>query len=80
MERGLRQGDLLSHFLFVIAMEGLSGLMESTVKLGEFKGFMINKEKSIDILQFADDIIILRDIGNENIWSIMAILEGFEMT
>lgn len=39
VERGLRKGDLSSPFLFVMAMEGLTGLMNKAVDIGEYSGF-----------------------------------------
>lgn len=80
MEKGFRQGDSLSPFLFVIAMEGLSGFMEYAVENGDFKGFKINGEEKVHILQFADDTIIFGDGGSDDLWRIKAILRGFEMT
>lgn len=57
----MRQGDLLSPFLFVIVMEGLTGLTNMAVDIGEYSGFRLNEDVSIDILQFADDTIIIGD-------------------
>ncbi|PNY01532.1 ribonuclease H [Trifolium pratense] len=39
VERGLRQGDPLSPFLFLIVVEGLVGLMRRAVEIGKFKGY-----------------------------------------
>lgn len=49
VERGSRQRDQLSPFLFVMDMEGLTSLMDSTVDLGECNIFKINEEVSVDI-------------------------------
>ena len=40
-ERGLRQGDPMSHFLFLIVAEGLNTLMERAKDLGVIKGAVI---------------------------------------
>lgn len=61
MEKGLRHDDLLSMFLFVIAMVGLTRLTNKVVDIGEYFGFCFNKDIPIDILQFADDTIIIGD-------------------
>ena len=37
--RGIRQGDPLSHFLFLLCTEGLHGLIQQAANLGEIKGF-----------------------------------------
>jgi hypothetical protein len=40
--KGLRQGDPLSPFLFLIVAEGLTGLMRKAVDGGSFHGFKVN--------------------------------------
>ncbi|XP_058774474.1 uncharacterized protein LOC131648762 [Vicia villosa] len=57
--RGLRQGDLLSPFLYVIAAEGLPGLVRKFIEMEEFASFDIRGECSVDILQFADDTLMV---------------------
>lgn len=58
--RGLRQGDPLSMFLFIIA-EGLSGMLGKARSLGEYQGFRLDRNIQFDLLQFADDTIIVGD-------------------
>ncbi|XP_058785025.1 uncharacterized protein LOC131659931 [Vicia villosa] len=62
VEKGLRQGDPLLSFLFVIVVEGLKGLVSKAVDIGEYVGFNIRRACSVDILQFADDTLL---IGSE---------------
>ncbi|XP_058784846.1 uncharacterized mitochondrial protein AtMg01250-like [Vicia villosa] len=79
MEKGLRQGDPLSPFLFVLALEVLTALVKKSKEAGEFRGFKINGKKDVDILQFADDTIILAEGDTANLWSVKVILRGFEL-
>ncbi|XP_058768559.1 uncharacterized protein LOC131642300 [Vicia villosa] len=79
VQKGLRQGDPLSPFLFVLAMEGLTALVKKSVEVGNFKPFMYGENDSMDILQFADDTIILGEASCDNIWNMKVILRGFEL-
>jgi hypothetical protein len=77
--RGLRQGDPLSPFLFLIVAEGLAGMMRRAVEIGKFKDFHLNHNIQFQILQFADDTIFMGESSWENIWTIKSLLRGFEL-
>lgn len=56
--RGLRQGDQLSPFLFLIVAKGLNTLFREVNGLGLFEGYKVGSLK-ISHLQFADDTLII---------------------
>jgi hypothetical protein len=74
VERGLRQGDPLFPFLFLIVAEGLAEMMKRAVAIGKFKGFRLNHNIQFQILQFADDTIILGEGSWENVWAVKSLL------
>jgi len=54
--RGLRQGDPLAPFLFLVVVEGLAGLVRQATKANLLKGVKVGfDEVDTCILQFADD-------------------------
>lgn len=57
--RGIRQGDPLSPYLYVICMERLSHLIEREVQLGSWKPSRASRNgPQISNLAFADDLIL----------------------
>jgi hypothetical protein len=77
--KGLRQGDPLSPFLFLIVTEGLSGLMRKAVENNLFHGYKVSDNIMFHSLQFADDTIILGEGSWDNLWTIKTVLRSFEI-
>nr|KYP44156.1 hypothetical protein KK1_034378 [Cajanus cajan] len=66
VSKGLRQGDPLAPFLFLIVAEGLFMLFNRASQLERFKGCLVGKDKvPFDILQYADDTLIM---GHASEW------------
>ncbi|KAL5553097.1 hypothetical protein UlMin_040498 [Ulmus minor] len=78
--RGLRQGDPLSPFLFILVADILGRMMDKAVSIGEVKGFKVGKEEVVvSHLQFADDTLFLLDPDQINIQKVHTILNVFSM-
>ncbi|WMV14275.1 hypothetical protein MTR67_007660 [Solanum verrucosum] len=62
LRRGLRQGDPLSPFLFILAMEGFDSMMRIASQNRWIRGFQVGgrvgEEKEICHLLYADDTLI----------------------
>jgi len=81
IERGLKQGDPLAPFLFLLVAEGFSGLMRNAVNSNSFKGFDLrNNGLVLSHLQYANDTICIGEASVDNLWTLKALLRGFEMT
>lgn len=77
VEEGLKQGDPLSPFLFTIVTEGLERLI-AKAKAGEsFNGFCVSISLAYELLQFADDTIIVGEGCWDNLWCIKDLLRGY---
>ena len=78
--KGLRQGDPLAHFLFIVVAEGLVGLLRQANNVSLLSGIKIGRnEVEFSILQFADDTLFLCEESHNNVVIMKAILRGFEL-
>lgn len=79
-QRGLRQGDPLSPFLFNIVAEALNILLSKAKELGLLKGAQVGSSGfSISHLQFADDTILFCEANWREVVNIKRILRCFEL-
>ncbi|XP_019078445.1 uncharacterized protein LOC109123361 [Vitis vinifera] len=80
--KGLRQGDPLSPYLFVLGMEVLSNLIRRAVDGGVLSGCRIRgrgeEEMIVSHLLFADDTIIFCEASKEQLSALSWILAWFE--
>ena len=78
-QRGLRQGDLLSPFLFAIVAEVLSRMAVEAENQNLIRGFRVTgMTPPISHLQFADDTLIFCEANEDQIKNVKAILICFE--
>ena len=80
--KGLRQGDLLSPYLFVMGMEILSALIRRVVEGGFLSGCRIRGRRRLDFnishLFFANDTVIFCEAKKENLTHLSWTLFWFE--
>uniref|UniRef100_A0A803NWR9 Reverse transcriptase n=1 Tax=Cannabis sativa TaxID=3483 RepID=A0A803NWR9_CANSA len=75
LQRGLRQGDPLSPFLFLLCQEVMSRLILKAEQRGEIHGIQIARSApSISHLMFADDTILFMRANEREAMNIMKIL------
>ncbi|KAJ0454927.1 putative RNA-directed DNA polymerase [Helianthus annuus] len=78
--KGMRQGDPISPFLFVIVMEALSCMVNKACSLGIFKGVSLpNGGPIVSHLFYADDAILMGEWSIDNIQNLVRILKCFHV-
>jgi len=79
--RGLRQGDSMTPFLFLIVAQVLTGLVKQATRKNLFSGIKVEDKKvEVNLLQFVDDTLFVCESKVQNIMCIKAILRCFELS
>lgn len=76
--RGLRQRDPLSPYLFVIAMNCLSLMLDKAAEEGKFGYHHACKGTKLKHLCFADDLLIFCDGSLQSVKNVLEVLEAFK--
>nr|GEW67219.1 RNA-directed DNA polymerase, eukaryota, reverse transcriptase zinc-binding domain protein [Tanacetum cinerariifolium]GEW67328.1 RNA-directed DNA polymerase, eukaryota, reverse transcriptase zinc-binding domain protein [Tanacetum cinerariifolium] len=75
--KGLKQGDLLSHFLFILVMESLHISFQRVVDVGLFKGIELAPSLNLSHMFYVDDVIFMGQWSESNIDTIVKVLDCF---
>ncbi|GJU43717.1 retrovirus-related pol polyprotein from transposon TNT 1-94 [Tanacetum coccineum] len=77
-KRGLRQGDPLSPFLFILVMQGLHNALSIAVSSGLIRGVKFGSpEVTISHIFYADDVIITTEWNSNDLDNIIRVLQVF---
>ncbi|GKB28475.1 RNA-directed DNA polymerase, eukaryota [Tanacetum coccineum] len=76
-QKGLKQGDPLSPFLFILIMETLHISMQRVVDAGMFKGIKLGNSLQMSHLFYADDAIFMGHWSDSNLDTILRVLDCF---
>ena len=74
--RGLRQGDPLSPYLFILAIDVLNNIFDIAMQQG-FLSKLKGRHASLRISMYADDAVIFSNPRRQDITCIMEILNAF---
>nr|GEW42446.1 RNA-directed DNA polymerase, eukaryota [Tanacetum cinerariifolium] len=77
--RGLKQGDPLAPFLFILIMESLHLFVSRAVNDGIFKGLHIRGSTSISHLFYTDDDVFIGEWSDQNLDNLLKILQCFHL-
>ncbi|GJU07587.1 RNA-directed DNA polymerase, eukaryota [Tanacetum coccineum] len=75
--KGLKQGDPLSPFLFILVMESLHLSFNNILNAGLYKGIQIDDSLTLSHLFYADDAVFIGKWDKSNINVIVSVLNCF---
>lgn len=79
--KGLRQGDPISLYLFLLGAEGLSAMIRKEEMEGSIRGVAVSRRApKISHLFFADGSIVFSQATVANGQKVLKILEDYEMS
>ncbi|GJU11850.1 RNA-directed DNA polymerase, eukaryota [Tanacetum coccineum] len=79
IHRGLKQGDPLAPYLFILIMESLHLSFSRVIEAGSFTGIKIDSSVTLSHLFYADDAIFIGEWSRDNLKCIMHVLHCFSL-
>lgn len=73
--RGVRQGDPISSYLFVLVSQSLTNMLNLALSFGHIPGFNINFNIRFNHLMYADDLVIISRASRATAHNIIGCLE-----
>lgn len=79
--RGIRQGDPLSLYLFLLRAKGLSSMLQKAIETRQLQGLLpCRGGVSISHLLFADDTLLFYEARTRECQALLSILSQYEAT
>ncbi|GKB29934.1 RNA-directed DNA polymerase, eukaryota, reverse transcriptase zinc-binding domain protein [Tanacetum coccineum] len=76
--KGLKQGDPLSPFIFILVMESLHLSFKRVVDAGMFNGIVLDSSMQLSHMFYADDMVFMGQWSIKNIDTIIYVLKCFQ--
>ena len=75
IQKGLKQGDPLAPFIFILMVRGLSTSIRRVKELGEYTGFQVGSSALyVSHLQYVDDTFFIADALMTIMWILKTIM------
>ncbi|GKC54374.1 RNA-directed DNA polymerase, eukaryota [Tanacetum coccineum] len=78
--RGLKQGDPLAPYLFILVMESFHLSISRAIEAGFFTGIKVDRSLTLSHLFYADDAVFIGEWSTDNLRNIMQMLHCFSLS